>query len=160
MEGISSKATSKASLELVVKFSSVARSCLTLCDPMDCSMPGCSVRHQFPKLAQTHVHRVSDAIQPSHPLSSPFSSCLQTFPASGSFLTCQFFTVFRAGKASLISVKGIKFEIKVRAERRKVTNFFNSFALKTRTQLQNQCPKSGSKKGIPASGIPSERSEA
>ena len=72
----------------------------------------------------------------------------------------QFFTVSRAGKASLISVKGIKFEIKVRAERIKVTNFFNSFALKTRTQLKNQGPKSGSKKGIPASGILPERSEA
>ena len=51
--------------------SSVAQSCLTLCDPMDCSTPGFSVHHQLPELAQTHVHRVSDAIQPSHPLSSP-----------------------------------------------------------------------------------------
>ena len=53
------------------RFSSVAQSCLTLCDPMDCSMPGFPVHHQLPELAQTHVHRVSDAIQPSHPLSSP-----------------------------------------------------------------------------------------
>ena len=44
-------------------------SCQTLCDPMDCSMPGFPVHHQLPKLAQTHVHRVGDAIQPSHPLS-------------------------------------------------------------------------------------------
>ena len=50
---------------------SEAKSCLTLCDPMDCSMPGFPVHHQLPKLAQTHVHWVSDAIQPSHPLSSP-----------------------------------------------------------------------------------------
>ena len=50
---------------------SVAQSCLTPCDPMDCSMPGFPVHHQLPKLAQTHVHRVSDAIQPSHPLLSP-----------------------------------------------------------------------------------------
>ena len=49
-----------------VQFSSVA-----LCDPMDCSMPGFPVHHQLPELAQTHVHRVGDAIQPSHPLSSP-----------------------------------------------------------------------------------------
>ena len=46
--------------------SSVTQSCLTLCDPMDCSMPGFPVHHQFPELAQTHVHRVSDAIQLSH----------------------------------------------------------------------------------------------
>ena len=52
-------------------FSSVAQSCPTLCDPMDCSMPGFPVLHYFPVFAQTHVHRVSDAIQPSHPLSFP-----------------------------------------------------------------------------------------
>ena len=51
-----------------VQFSSVAQSCPTLCDPMDCSTPGFSVYHQLLKLAQTHVHRVADAIQPSHPL--------------------------------------------------------------------------------------------
>ena len=55
-----------------VQFSSVVQSCLrTLCNPMDCSMPGFPVHHQLPKLAQTHVHQVSDAIQPSHLLSSP-----------------------------------------------------------------------------------------
>ena len=46
--------------------------CLTLCNPMDCSTPGFPVLHHLPELAQTHVHWVSDAIQPSHPLSSPF----------------------------------------------------------------------------------------
>ena len=51
-----------------VQFNSVAQSCLTLCNPMDCSMPGFPVHHQLSELAQTHVHRVSDAIQPSHPL--------------------------------------------------------------------------------------------
>ena len=45
--------------------------CPTLCNPMDCSMPGVSVHHQLPELTQTHVNQVSDAIQPSHPLSSP-----------------------------------------------------------------------------------------
>ena len=49
---------------------SVAQSCPTLCDPMDCSTPGFPVLHQLPELAQTHIHWVSDAIQPSHPLSS------------------------------------------------------------------------------------------
>ena len=53
------------------QLSSVAWSCLTLCDPMDCSMPGLPVHHQLPDLAHTHVHRVSDAIQPSHPLLYP-----------------------------------------------------------------------------------------
>ena len=53
------------------QFSSVAQSCLTLCDPMNRSMPGLPVHHQLPEFTQTHVHRVSDAIQPSHPLSSP-----------------------------------------------------------------------------------------
>ena len=54
-----------------VQFSSVAQSCLTLCDPMNSSTPGLPAHHQLPEFTQTHVHRVSDAIQPSHPLSSP-----------------------------------------------------------------------------------------
>ena len=54
-----------------VQFSSVTQLCPTLCDPMNCSMPGLPVHHQLPEFTQTHVHRVSDAIQPSHPLSSP-----------------------------------------------------------------------------------------
>ena len=52
------------------QFNSVVQSCLTLCDPMNRSTPGLPVHHQLPELTQTHVHRVSDAIQPSHPLSS------------------------------------------------------------------------------------------
>ena len=55
-----------------IQFSSVAQSCPTLCNPMNCSMPGLPVYHQLPEFTQTHVPRVSDAIQPSHPLSSPF----------------------------------------------------------------------------------------
>ena len=54
-----------------VQFSSVAQSCPILCDPMNRSTPGLPVHHQLPGFTQTHVHRVSDAIQPSHPLSSP-----------------------------------------------------------------------------------------
>ena len=54
-----------------VQFSSVAQSCPTLCDPMNRSMPGLPVHHQLLEFTQTHVHRVSDAIQPSHPLSFP-----------------------------------------------------------------------------------------
>ena len=56
------------------------------------STPGFPVHHQLLELAQTHVHRVGDAIQPSHPLSSPSSSFFQSFPAAGSFLMSQFFT--------------------------------------------------------------------
>ena len=58
----------------MVHFSSVAQSCLTLCDPMNCSTPGLPVHHQLPEFTQTHVHWVCDSIQPSHPLSSPSPS--------------------------------------------------------------------------------------
>ena len=70
-------------------FCLVAQSCQTLCNPMDCNMLRFPVHRQLPELAQTHVHRVSDAIQPSV---VPFSSHFQTFPESGSFLMSQFFT--------------------------------------------------------------------
>ena len=52
------------------EFNSVTHWCPTLCNPMDCSTPGFPLHHQLPELAQTHIHRISDAIQPSHPLSS------------------------------------------------------------------------------------------
>jgi len=55
----------------VVQFGSVPQLCPTLCDPVGCSMPGFPVHHQLPKLTQTHVHRIDDTIQPSHPLLSP-----------------------------------------------------------------------------------------
>ena len=54
-----------------VQFSSVAQSCPTFCDPMNRSTPGLPVHHQLPEFTQTHVHRIGDSIQPSHPLSSP-----------------------------------------------------------------------------------------
>ena len=71
-------------------FSSVSESCLTLCNPMNRSMPGFPVHQQLPEFTQTHVHRVSDAIQPSHPLSSPSPpapnpSQNQSFPMSQLF---------------------------------------------------------------------------
>ena len=75
----------------ICQFSSVAQSCLTLYNPMDCSRPGFPVHHQLLEFTQTHVHWVSDAIQPSYPIVIPFSSCLQSFPASGSFQMSQFF---------------------------------------------------------------------
>ena len=70
---------------------SVAKLCLTLCNSMDCSMPGSSVLHYLPEFAQIHVHWVGDAIKSSHPLPSPFVFNL-FFPASGSFPMNQLFT--------------------------------------------------------------------
>ena len=67
----------------VIHFISVAQSYPTLCDPVDCSVPGFPVHHQLPELAQTHIHWVSDAIQPSL-LCQPLLSWLQSFPTSGS----------------------------------------------------------------------------
>ena len=58
-------------LPFPIQFSSVAQLCPTLCDPMNCSTLGLPVHHHLPEFTQTHVHRVRDAIQPSHPLSSP-----------------------------------------------------------------------------------------
>ena len=73
---------------LFFQLGSVAQSSPTLCDPMDCSMPGFPVYHQLPDPTQIHVHCVGDVIQPSHP---PSSSCRQSFPASASFQMSQFF---------------------------------------------------------------------
>ena len=81
-----------------VQFSSVAQSCLTLCDPMNHTTPGLPVRYQLPDSTQTHVHQVSDAIQPSHPLLSPSPPALNTFPASGSF---QMSHLFASGGQSI-----------------------------------------------------------
>ena len=67
------------------QFSSVAQLSPTLCDPMDCSMPGFPVHHQLLEFTQTHVHRVCDAIQPSHPLSSPFPPAFNLSQHQGLF---------------------------------------------------------------------------
>ena len=68
-----------------VQFSSVTQSCLTLCNPMNCSMPGLLVHHQLTESSQTHVHRVDDAIQPSHPLLSPSPPILNLSQHQGLF---------------------------------------------------------------------------
>ena len=73
------------------QFSPVAQLCPTLCDPMDCSTPSLPVHHQLPELAQTHVHRVSDAIQSSQPLSSPSPPALNLSQHQGLFPVSQFF---------------------------------------------------------------------
>ena len=68
-----------------IQFSSVSQSCPTICNPMNCSTSGLPVHHQLPEFTQTHVHRVSDAIQTSHPLLSPSPPAPQLLPASESF---------------------------------------------------------------------------
>ena len=68
-----------------VQFSSVTQSCPTLCDPINRSTPGLPVHHQLPEFTQTYVHRVSDAIQPSHPLSSPSPPALNPSQHQGLF---------------------------------------------------------------------------
>ena len=82
--------TNKKLLKKNIQFNSVAQSCPTLCNPMNHSTPGLPVHHQLPEFTQTHIHRVSDAIQPSHPLSSPSPptpnlSQHQSFPMSQLF---------------------------------------------------------------------------
>ena len=69
----------------MVQFSSVAQSYPTLCDPMNRSTPGLSVHHQLPESTQTHVHRIRDAIQPFHPLSSPSPPALNLSQQQGLF---------------------------------------------------------------------------
>ena len=87
------------------QFSSVSQSCLTLCDPMDCSTPGLPVHHQLPEFTQTHVHRVSDAIQPSHPLSSPSPPAVNLSQHQGLFQWVSYSNqVAKAGVSALASV--------------------------------------------------------
>ena len=93
-----------------IQFSSVAQSCPTLCDPMNCSTPGFPVHHQLPEFTQPHVHQISDAIQPSHPLSSssppaPNPSQHQSFPVSQLFASgAQTIGALHLGLTSLISL--------------------------------------------------------
>ena len=100
----------KINLKLsILSVSPVAHSCLTICSPMNCNTLGFPVHHQLPELTQTHINRVGDAMQPSHPLLSPFSSHLQSFPASRSFLLSQFFpsggqTIGVSASASVLPV--------------------------------------------------------
>ena len=85
-----------------IQFSWVPQSCPTLCDPMDCSMPGFPVHHQLPELAQTHVHQVSGAIQPSHPLS---------FASSPAFSLSQHQSLFQWVSSSHQVVKVLEFQL-------------------------------------------------
>ena len=83
-------------------FSSVTQSCPTLCNPMDCSTPGLPVHHQFPELAHTHFHWVTDAIQPSHPLLTP---------SPPTFNLSQHYGIFQWVRSSHQEVKGLEFQL-------------------------------------------------
>ena len=82
---VPSKSTAHSLIMAVLQFSSVAQSCLTLCDPMNCTTPGLPVHHQLPEFTQTHVHWVGAAIPAISSSVIPFSFSPQSFPASGSF---------------------------------------------------------------------------
>ena len=77
--GLGKRTRKKHKLLPSLQFSSVTQSCLTLCSPIECNMPGFPVHHQLPELAQIHVHCVAAAIQPSHPLLSPFPPAFSGF---------------------------------------------------------------------------------
>ena len=91
----------------ILQFSSVAQSCLTLCDPMDCSMPDFSVHHQLPEFIQTRWCHATISSSVVH-----FSFCLQSFPASGSFQMSQFFT--SGGQSIGVSVSTSVFPMNTR----------------------------------------------
>ena len=76
----------------VLYYFSVTQSCPTLCDPMHCSTPGFPIHHRLPELTQTDVHHVGDAIQPSHPLSSPSPPAFNLSQSQGFFQMSWFFT--------------------------------------------------------------------
>ena len=88
----------------------LAKSCLILCDPMDYSTWGFPVHHYLPEFAQTHVHWIGDAIQPSHPVTL-FSSCPQSFPESGSFPMSELFasggqSIWASASVLLMNIQG------------------------------------------------------
>ena len=86
------------------QFSSVTQSCRTLWDPMDCSTPGLPVHHQLPEFTQTHVHRICNAIQPSHPLLSPSPPAFNLCQNQGLFKWVKFFA--SGGQSIGVSASG------------------------------------------------------
>ena len=94
----------------LIQFSSVTQSCLTLCDPMDCSTPGLRVHPQLPEYTQTHVHRVSDAIQPSHPLSSPSPHAFNLSQHQGLFQRVISYSAIRKNTFKSVLMRWLKLE--------------------------------------------------
>ena len=97
------------------QFSSVAQSCLTLCNPMDCSTPGFPVHHQLLKLAQTHVHQVSDAIQASHPLLSPSPPAFSLSQHQGIFQSCFFSSSNQVARVLEFQLQHQSFQMSVKS---------------------------------------------
>ena len=89
------------------QFSSVVQSCLTLCDPMNRSTRGLPAHHQLPEFTQTHIHQVSDAIQPSHPLSSPSPPALNIRVFSNESTLCMRWPKYWSFSFSIIPSKEI-----------------------------------------------------
>ena len=138
-------------MEHSVQFSSVAQSCPTLCNPMNRSMPGLPVHHHLPEFTQTHVHWVSDAIQPSHPV-TPFSSCPQSLPASESFPMSQLFAWSAQNTQSFsfssIPCKEIPGLISFRMDWLDLLATPHKFLL-VQTELKPQCIQSAQGDGAP-----------
>ena len=88
----------------ISSFSSVAQSCLTLCDPKNCSTPGLPVHHQLPEFTQILVHGVGDAIQPSHPLSSPSPPAFNPSQHQGLFKCHQCFLLLQLDHTCICSL--------------------------------------------------------
>ena len=103
------------SKKLTVQFSSVAQSCPTLCDPMDCSVPGFPVHHQLLELTQTHVHWVNYAIQSLHPLSSP---------SPPTFNHCQHQGLFKWISSSHQVAKILEFQLQHQSFQRMFRTYF------------------------------------
>ena len=91
--------------DFLCNFSSVAQSCLTLCDPMDCSPPGFPIHHQHLEIAQTHVYWVSDAIQPFYPLLSPSPPAFNLSQHRGHVLASGSQSIRVSGSASVLPMK-------------------------------------------------------
>ena len=127
-------------------FSSVAQSCPTLCDPMDGSMQGFPVHHQVPELAQTHVRRVGDAIQPSHPVSPPSPPAFSLSQHPGLFQWVNSLQNFLSGLWSVQSVQSLShvwlFVTPWTAARQASLSITNSWSLLKLMSIESVMPSS------------------
>ena len=112
---------------LCLQFSSVAQSCLTLCDPMNRSMPGLPLYHQLPESTQTQVHWVGDAIQPSHPLSSPSPPALNLSQHQG---------LFKWGSSLHQVAKVLEFQLQHQSQQVRLPHLCHGIMVTFFTQLQ------------------------
>ena len=99
-----------------IQFSSVAQSCLTLCDPMNCSKPGLPVHHQLPEFTQTHVHWVGDAIQPAHLLSSPSPPALILSQYQGLFKWVSYYSAIKRNTFESVLMRWMDLEPVIHSE--------------------------------------------